>query len=616
MFVIATAGHIDHGKTTLVKRLTGIDTDRLPIEKETGMSIDLGFAHYQSKDGKLISIIDVPGHEKFIQNMIAGMHDIDLAILVVSAGEGIKHQTIEHLDIIHMLGIKKIIIAITKCDIYNDHKIISNLEKELKANLDSWTEYKKSNSIQYIKINDDESIKHLSSMIDKQLINTKPKHVQSKPRMSIDRIFTLKGFGTVVTGTSTNGSFHVGDEIAIMPQNITSKIRGLHASGQIIKISENGSRLAINLQGIKKESLDRGNVVRLINDLTSTTRFDASLMNISDKIISHNKKVNLYIGTANCEARIKMFDNGLLKNNTKGFCQIHLSNSLSINQFDKFVIRFSGKTIGGGEVLRVNSSKYNSNNNHEVHKLIEIENRNFKAIILDRIQQAEPTTVKKIYLDLEEEKIIIDKAIKDLYLNKIIQIFTDDKKEIIYSATKIYFFEKKIINIINSFLKQNAIKKAMPFKDLAKKIKINDYVLQKILSSMKEINILNSLEVTLASYQNRLTNNQLKILNEAEMTIEKYELNPRNIQFNKETISLLKESERIKQIGPGVFLTNFNYIKACEIISHKIKENGTITLAESRDILKINRKLTQLILETMDKDRITVRKENVRILLN
>ena len=616
MYVIATAGHIDHGKTTLVKRLTGIDTDRLPMEKDRGMSIELGFAHYSFQNKYQVSIIDVPGHEKFIQNMIAGMNSIDLVILVVEAGEGIMKQTKEHLDIIGLLGIKKIIITITKCDLYNEKKLLNKLENNLQKYIESKNDIYNFDSLKTIKIDEsDVSIEKLAKTIDTFLFKIPKRNKINNPRLSIDRVFTLKGFGTVVTGTATDGNFQIGDSVHVLPKKNTAKIRGMQINGEQVNKGIDGARLAMNLQGIDKNEIMRGNVIRLIDNASIATRFDAHILNISKNNILTNKKINLHVGTVHLEGRLKLLKKDRLPTHQDGFCQIQLSSPISINQFDRFIIRFSGITIGGGEILRINPPKFSRFNNHEIDKLSALYKKDKQAIIINMIEQNESIQLEilKKNIPLEEEDFDIN--IDQLIQNNQIKVMETSTQKNIYTIKKIQLIEQKMIKIISKYLNINNIENNMEIKKISQKIGIDIPVLKWIISDSSEIKIDSKSRCVLESYSTNLTKKQQIALDNAVMIINNYQLNPNNSQFTKETIKLLQNNKGIKEIGKEVFISVDNYEFVTQLVKNTIENNGSITLAETRDLLKTNRHMAQLLLEFMDKELITIRKGNIRNLV-
>ena len=616
MYVIATAGHIDHGKTTLVKRLTGIDTDRLTMEKDRGMSIELGFAHYSFQGKYQVSIIDVPGHEKFIQNMIAGMNSIDLVILVVEASEGIMQQTEEHLDIIGLLGIKKIIITITKCDLYNEKQLLNKLENNIQKYIKSKNDIYNFDSLETIKIDaSDTSIEQLASTIDAFLLKIPKRNTVNNPILSIDRVFTLKGFGTVVTGTATNGNFQIGDLVHVLPKKNTAKIRGMQINGEQVNKGINGARLAINLQGIDKKEIMRGDVIRLINNASITTRFDAYILNISKHNILTNKKISLHVGTMHLEARLKLLKKDHLPVHQDGFCQIQLSSPISINQFDRFIIRFSGKTIGGGEILRINPPKFSRFNNHEIDKLSALYKKDKHAIMLNMIEQNESIQLEILKKNTTLAEDDFDINIDQLIQNNQIKIMNIDTHASIYSIKKIKLIEQKIIKIISKYLNTNKIASNMDIKQISQKIGIDISVLKWIINDSNKINIDNKSRCFLENYSINLTKKQQTALNNAVMLVDSYKLHPNNSQFTKETIKLLQNNKEIKEIGKEVFISVDNYEFVTKIVKKTIQNNGSITLAETRDLLKTNRHTAQLLLEFMDKDLITIRKGNIRNLV-
>ena len=618
MHIIGIAGHIDHGKTTLVKRLTGMETDNLLIEKQRGMSIELGFAHYKDPIKGQISIIDVPGHEKFIQNMIAGMHSIELAILVIAAGEGIMPQTIEHLNIIQLLNIKKIVIAITKCDLFPNEEEINRIENDIKSLIQvKNTSINEKNNVPIIRINDSQkSIDKLKAVIKQNILNDQNQFLQNNARLYVDRSFTLKGFGTVVTGTLTNGSFDIGESIIVLPKKKLAKIRNLQVNGKDVQKATINSRLAMNLQGINKDEIHRGDVIRPIKNDFVTTQFDARIINISEKKIITNKKITLHVGTAHSEARVKLIGIDELNKNTKGLCQIQLFQPISINQFDNFIIRFSGQTIAGGEVLRTSTHKYNRFDQKEINRLLEISKRNIEEIILSAIIDQTFIQKKCLYKIIDVDSLKIKQKINNLInMNKIIDYkFKDD--HFFVAIETIEQLKKQVTLYMKNYFTKNKMKNAIKLKQLMQKIDIEEHLLNCVIEHTEVIHTDNKGEFYLSNFRNQLTKKQALLLETTIQQIRSFSLSPKKINASKELQEMLLATNEIKNIDKNLYLHKESYENAKTEIINFLKNNPKVTLAQVRDFLVINRKVAQFILEKMDEEKITVRKDQYRILIN
>jgi selenocysteine-specific elongation factor len=350
--VLGTAGHIDHGKTTLIKALTGVDCDRLKEEKERGITIELGFTSMALPSGLEISIVDVPGHEKFVRHMVAGATGIDLVALVIAADEGIMPQTREHLDICKLLRVKKGLIALTKIDL---------VEKD-------WLELVKEEIQEYVKgtFLEKAAIVPLSSVtgeglqefvveVDQLAQEVEERSAEGLFRLPIDRVFTIKGFGTVVTGTIISGKVSLGDTLEVLPKGLEAKVRGIQAHGKPVESATAGLRTGINLQGLEKAVIDRGNVLALALSLKPTAVLDVlfQLLPSSPKPLRHRARLRLHLGTMEAFGRAILLDREEVKPGEEAFLQVRLEEPTVALSGDRFVIRSYSPllTIGGGEVL-------------------------------------------------------------------------------------------------------------------------------------------------------------------------------------------------------------------------------------------------------------------------
>ncbi|MEW5749044.1 MAG: selenocysteine-specific translation elongation factor, partial [Candidatus Thermoplasmatota archaeon] len=350
MYVLGTAGHVDHGKSVLVQALTGIDPDRLPEEKVRGMTIDLGFAWLKLPSGREVSIIDVPGHERFIKNMLAGVGGIDLALLIVAADEGVMPQTKEHLYILDLLRVERGIVAITKKDLVDAdwlELVASDIQETLKG-----TTLEKA-PILAVSAPTGEGIPELKSAIDRVLDTAPPKRNIGRPRLPIDRVFTISGFGTVVTGTLVDGELTPGQEVEIVPAGLKARVRGLQTHKQKIEKAEPGSRVAANLSGVSTDELRRGYVVASPGWLRPTTVIDVKLrlLHSAGHPLRHNAMTSFHSGAAEAEARVRLLDSEELKPGGTAWAQLLLGESLAVVRGDPFIIRSTTETLGGGQVI-------------------------------------------------------------------------------------------------------------------------------------------------------------------------------------------------------------------------------------------------------------------------
>jgi selenocysteine-specific elongation factor len=349
---IGTAGHVDHGKSTLVKVLTGIDPDRLAEEKERGMTIDLGFAWLRLPNGREVSIVDVPGHESFIKNMLAGVGGIDAALLVVAADEGVMPQTREHLAILDLLRVRRGVVALTKVDLV-DEEWVELVREEIAEHLQPTT--LAGVEIIPVSANSGRGLAELLAELERILDEEQERQDVARPRLPIDRVFTMTGFGTIVTGTLLDGTFRLGQEVEVLPQGLHTRVRSMQTHRQQVEAAHSGSRVAINLANIARSDLERGNVVALPSQLHPTVLLDARIQLLPDaaRPLVHNTLVDFYSGSQEVPARVRLLDVEELLPGQSAWVQLRLSSPAVVARRDRFILRIPSPsmTIGGGEVV-------------------------------------------------------------------------------------------------------------------------------------------------------------------------------------------------------------------------------------------------------------------------
>ncbi|MDQ2651599.1 MAG: selenocysteine-specific translation elongation factor, partial [Chloroflexota bacterium] len=351
-FVIGTAGHVDHGKSTLVRALTGIDPDRLAEEKARAMTIDLGFAWLTLPNGQQISLVDVPGHERFIKNMLAGVGGIDAALLVVAADEGPMPQTLEHLAILNLLEVTTGVVALTKSDTV-DNDWVGYVAEEVRDVLSGST--LQDAPIIPVSAVTGEGLPELLHTLEGVLASVASPPSLGAPRLPIDRVFTVAGFGAVVTGTLSGGPLRVGDDVQLYPQDRVLRVRGLQSHQESVIAAQPGSRVAVNLAGISAQEMTRGQVLAAPGLMVPTQRIDARLQLLASAPVAlkQNAEVDLFTGTTEIPVRVTLLDRDILEPGQTGWVQFRLGASIAVLKRDRFIVRRASpsETIGGGEII-------------------------------------------------------------------------------------------------------------------------------------------------------------------------------------------------------------------------------------------------------------------------
>lgn len=409
--IIGMAGHVDHGKTELVKALTGVDTDRLAEEKRRGITIEPGFARLDFSDGGSASIVDVPGHERFIKNMLAGAGGVDLAMLVVAADEGFMPQTVEHLDILGLLGVKSGLVVITKTDLADD-EWLRMLEEDIKARVRGT--FLEGKPVLRASARTGEGIEALREALHELALHTAEKSARAPFRLPIDRVFSVDGFGTVVTGTLIDGCIAAGEEAALLPRGEACRVRNLQVHGRDVEAACAGQRVAVNLSGIRKENVCRGDVLCAPDSLRPTRMLDVRLQNLRDsrRVIESGARLHLYHGAAVCLVRAVLLNRDALRPGESCYAQLRLSEDLAARQGDRFVVRFYSplETIGGGVILDEHPYRHKRNDARVIASLAVRESGSDEAKLVQAVGErgADGMTLADLAacFDEPEEKLV------------------------------------------------------------------------------------------------------------------------------------------------------------------------------------------------------------------
>lgn len=621
--VIGTAGHIDHGKTTLIKALTGIDTDTTKEEKKRGMSINLGFAYLNLPNQQRVGFVDVPGHEKFIKNMVAGLPGLNLILLVIDASEGIMPQTKEHIDILNLLGIHHFLIVLTKIDTIDaelKELVIEDIRDQLLH-----TPLEKAEIIETDAISG-KGIKQLLKKIEAYTEQTSEQVSSGTPRLNIDRVFSVKGFGTVVTGTLLEGELTVGENCYLYPNKRKVRIRNLQVHENNVQKAYAGQRTAINLANITREEVTRGDVLSTADSLEESWMLDVKVTCLAgtDGGINLWDRVRVLIGTKEIMARTVLLGLDWIGPNEEGFLQLRLEEKVSVKEKDRFILRSYSPmhTIAGGEVLNAVPKKHRRFKQAILESLKAKENGNLNSMIIDfMLNKKQPFTVEKellTYLGVTLDQL--SHSLEEL----------QDKSQIFFTSCGFLLYERyqqladQAQNVLQEYHKKYRLRDGMPLEEFRSKIRngLTEKEVFVLIQLLKKFNVIKEQQKRLSVYDFQVHFNSYQQV--AKQKIERYLKNSGYMPIKKEELALLdKNAEEVLEAldaTSAVFLTHEYvlsgkiYQQAIQQIQTYIKKNKKMTLADFRDMTNSSRKASMLILESIDKLGITKRVENYRIL--
>ncbi len=623
--IIGTAGHIDHGKTTLVKALTNIDTDRLEEEKKRGITIDLGFAFFDLPSGKKAGIVDVPGHEKFIKNMLAGASGIDLVLFVISAEEGVMPQTQEHLDILSILDVKKGIVVLTKKDLVDDEWLYM-IKEDLKETFKG-TFLEKAPMVGVSSITKD-GFEELIETIDTIADEVELKSASSAVRMPIDRVFTLTGHGTIVTGTLVEGHVSEGENLTIFPSMKEAKVRSIQVHSESVKTAYAGQRVAINVSGIKKTDINRGEILAHDESMQVTSMLDVKLklLTHSSREIKNWTRLRLYHGTKEILCRLVLLDKETLKPGEECFAQLRLEEPTACKYGDHFVVRFYSplETIGGGTILDPNALKHKRFKDDILEELVFKEAGNQDEIIdsLIRKNSAEFMTLDNY---VKQSGILKEEVIEQVARLKEDGVIIELSKSVLLHKEFIINKEQEMLTVLNQYHEKFPIRLGIPKEELRNKLfpniknKVFDEVLEhydvirlhgKYISYIDfEISYSTSEAYMIKDIKDILTNDGFKPTLMGDL-LKKY---PKEKHAKDIILNLIEMNELVK-INDGIYLTKETYDKALALITAGFENNGKMALAECRDILGTSRKYIVPLMEYFDGQGITKRVGDERML--
>ena len=608
-FVVGTAGHIDHGKSALITALTGIDPDRLAEEKRRGMTIDLGFAHMMLPSGREIGIVDVPGHARFMRNMLAGAHGLDAVLLVVAADEGVMPQTREHLEIVDLLEVRRGIVVLSKADLV-DAAWLELVTAEVRETIGA-TALAGAEVIPVSALTGD-GLPRLIEALDALLDGAEPRKDVGRPRLPVDRVFTMSGFGTVVTGTLADGTLSVGDELEVVPRGRLARIRGLQRHNQSVQTASPGTRVAVNLTGVDKSDVERGDVLSPPGTLRSTRRIDAHVrvLESAPRALRHGAEVLLHTGTAEVGCRVIVLAGDAVEPGREAWVQLYLERAIAAGANDRFILRVPSPavTIAGGRFVDVAPRK------HPRHD-------NAVSESLERRAAGE---------GLQEELRKYSRGVSVAALMKATMASHEDIDRLdarrlgdwLIAAEAWSALAERSINEVTAYHAAYPLRPGMAREELRNRLRVHPNAFPAALSALISEGKLEDRQGAIAMPQHRVAidgsdgpaRQLLELLGREPFAPPSLPEAMQQTRAGPEVVRALAQSGAIVRLSDDIAFTQESYANAVGIVKELIAATGSVTVAQLRDRMGASRRPVLALLEHLDGAKVTRRVGDQRIL--
>ena len=638
MRVVATAGHVDHGKSTLVQALTGSNPDRLEEERRRGLTIVLGFAWMElaMPDGSVepVSIVDVPGHIDFIKNMLAGVGSVDAAILVIAADEGVMPQTREHLAILDLLALPDGLVALTKTDLIDDPEWLELIELDIQEIL-AGTRLEAAPIVR-VSAQTCEGLDHLRSSLASALTALPPRRDRGRPRLPIDRIFSLPGFGTIVTGTLSDGHLAVGEPVDILPDGPSGRVRALQTHKQEIERALPGSRVAVNLSGIATDEIRRGQVAVTPGTLRATRLLDVSFRLLPDapKPLRHNTAVDLFSGASETPAHLRLLAAEELPPGGEGWLQLRLDHPILVAAGDRFILRQPSPslTLGGGEVLDPHPRRrYRRNDATVITRLETLAQGSPNEIVLQSLEREPLLAEQELIAASGLDREIAGTAVRQLLDGGLMRGL--DEQRLLISESAYQQVVADMQSLLAEFHHRNSLRQGMPRSEVRSRLRVvgaggvrkelPQRAFNDLASQANEDGLVASEEntVRLLAHSVRYSDEQQRAVERALQSYADAPFSPPNaiethnlLNGDEDLLESLVEREIIVRLPASVYFRQEDFDAATQRIVELAQAKGAITLADVRDLLGTSRKYAQALLEELDARRVTRRVGDERLL--
>ena len=619
--IIGTAGHIDHGKTTLIRALTGRNTDRLKEEQDRGITIELGVTWFDLESALRCGIIDVPGHEKFIQQMVSGVVGMDMVLLVVAADEGIMPQTREHLDILELLGIEKCILVLTKCDTV-DPEWVDMMEEDIRKELKD-TILENAPVVRVSSVTG-EGIVALKKEIEKMVSALPERDTKGIPRLPIDRVFSLQGFGTIITGTLISGTLHKGDALAIYPEGLKARIRNIQVHEQDAEFAEAGQRVALNLSGVKKEELHKGSVISLENSMENSTLMDGKVTMLRDskRSLKNRERLHFLSGTKEVLCRAVLLDKEEIAPGEEGLCEFILEEEMVFKRGDRFILRFYSpvETIGGGIVLEPNARKKKRFSDEAIQELLSKEDGSLSDVLETVIQEelnslyTVQTLAKRLSHSVEE----ITPALSTLVEEGRVYPVDLQKERYFLHRENAYILSTEIGHLLEAFYKKHPYRLGMPKAEVREKVlksskqNLFDACLPYFngISLSGEYLLLTDRGEFKDETYRKIEKNILQDLEAAAFMLPRVEELDRHKTKEEDFLDILQNlavEEKVVKVGedPELLILKENLEKGITFLRSYFKENEVLGISLLKEQFESSRKCAKAMIQYFDKVKYT-----------
>ncbi|MCB9460030.1 MAG: selenocysteine-specific translation elongation factor [Anaerolineaceae bacterium] len=618
MHIIGTAGHVDHGKSTLVRYLTGIDPDRLIEEKKRQMTIDLGFAWFDLPDGERVGVIDVPGHRDFIENMLAGVGGIDLGLLVIAADEGVMPQTTEHLQILDLLGIQHIVVALTKIDLVPDDEWLDLVMVEVGDRI-AQTRFGEV-TICPVSAYTGEGADALVETIHQKLAELPPRLNVNQPVLPIDRVFSIDGFGTVVTGTLSKGQLQVGDQISVQPSELQGRIRGLQSHHEQVDTAYPGSRVAVNITGISKHNIQRGNVLGLPKTIVASDMIDCWYNHLPDIAapLKHNTDVKFFTGAAEANARVRLLADEEIAPGQSGWLQLILDQPLAMSQKDRFILRSPSpaQTIGGGLVINPEPTRRWKRFQTSVIQQLETRLEGTpEDLLVDAATSKDPVTIQELQANTHLDDQTLQAALSTtLEATRLVELGNGRY----WSSSAYYGLSQNVHSELERFHQQHPLRPGMPREELRRRVNVaaqtfNSFIARDDLTaSNQDLVRLASHKIMFSAEQEQAIKTLVGIF-QSTPTMPPSFADAANIT-GEDVLYALIDQGTLVMIPPQVLFLTETYEDMARMTVKQIQDTGRIDAKDLRDVLRSSRKYIIALLEHLDSQGITRRVGDDRVL--
>ncbi len=627
MRVIGTAGHVDHGKSTLIAALTGTHPDRLKEEQAREMTIELGFGWLTLPNGEEIGIVDVPGHRDFIENMLSGIGGIDAALLVIAADEGVMPQTKEHLAILDLLQIPAGLIILTKIDLASDSGWLDLVETDIRAVV-AETVLKDAPIVRVsakTKTGLDELLSHIQTILQE-----KPARPDlNRPRLPVDRVFTMSGFGTVVTGTLSDGGLSIGDEVEILPGKLRGRIRGLQTHKKKEERAVPGSRTAVNISGVNTDQIQRGNVIVHPNQYLATRRLDARFRLLKDasSSVRHGQEVKFFVGASETIGILRLLGTEEINPGEEGWIQLELRDPVVAVRGDRYILRrpSPGETLGGGVIVDHQPKGRHKRFDKAVLKSLESLARGTpRDILLEAALGLNIVSIKEVVRQSRLEDTDAESALKELLESGQIIVLENGEPTIfsdlmVMASSQWKSLRDKSVQLVEAYHNEFPLRRGIPREELKSRLKLSPRIFNVLI---KKLIAENSVTDHLSSVAK--TGHEIRFNDQEQARVQilmrKFAENPFSppsvkdcqAEAGEEVVNALIELNELIPVSSDTFFRKQDYAVMVEDIRKAIENNGSITLAEARDLFKTSRKYVQALLEHLDATGVTVRNGDFR----